>query len=78
MSALDRAAVMLAMIPRRPRSITVPALVEYLRDAGHVAHHRSVQRDLVVLARSLPLYVNRESKPYRWAWVHGACPWVRP
>jgi hypothetical protein len=76
-TSINRAAAILSLIPRRPRSITVRTLVGKLRDAGHVAHHRSVQRDLVVLARSLPLLVDRKSKPYRWGWsAVVSCPWV--
>lgn len=80
MSAVERVAVMMTLIPQRPASITVRSLVGRLSDAGFVAHHRSVQRDLVVVSRLMPgLIVESHRKPFRWSWSAVCrCPWVQP
>jgi hypothetical protein len=69
----DRQFLLLTAIPFAPKSITTDEVVLRLREAGHVAHRRTVQRDLRALSRLVALRTTQSSKPYRWQWA-GPCP----
>jgi hypothetical protein len=53
-------------------------LEQLLRAQGFVAHRRTIQRDLVALARVFPIRLDRRSKPYGWCWAEGAFPGPLP
>jgi arginine repressor len=67
-----RHAALLALLPFAPKTTTARELVARLRDQGFTVTRRSVQRELVVLARVLPIRVDATEKPYLWSW--SACP----
>jgi hypothetical protein len=69
----DRQLLVLISIPSAPRWVTTEDIVLRLHEAGHAAHKRSVQRDLLALSRLLPLRKCRPGKPYAWQWS-GPCP----
>lgn len=73
-STLLRQWHILKLLPPAPRRIDVARLEELLRDQGIVAHRRTIQRDLVWLARLFPIVVNERSRPYTWRWKDGAFP----
>lgn len=58
---------MLREIPRYPRRIGTPEILERLLAAGFDATLRTVQRDLIKLSASLPL-LGDDSKPQGWSW----------
>lgn len=58
---------MLREIPRYPRRIGTPEILERLLAAGFDATLRTVQRDLVKLSVALPL-LGDDSKPQGWSW----------
>lgn len=58
---------MLKSIPRAPRKIAAPALVEKLKSEGYEVSLRTVQRDLNKLSTVLPL-VSDQAKPQGWSW----------
>lgn len=58
---------MLREIPRYPRRIGTPEILERLHAAGFDTTLRTVQRDLVKLSASLPL-LGDDSKPQGWSW----------
>lgn len=58
---------MLREIPRYPRRIGTPEILERLLGAGFDATLRTVQRDLVKLSVALPL-LGDDSKPQGWSW----------
>ena len=58
---------MLREIPRFPRRIGTPDILERLLAAGFDATLRTVQRDLIKLSGSLPL-LGDDSKPQGWSW----------
>jgi hypothetical protein len=65
--------LVLQAIPRAPEFATTEDVVSRLRAAGHRAHKRSVQRDILALSLLLPLKRCRPGKPYAWQWS-GDCP----
>jgi len=67
-ATLDRQWTMLRLIPAEPQSITVAALVDGLRDAGHKATRRTVARDLHELSPRFPIVVDDSGKTHRWSW----------
>jgi hypothetical protein len=67
-----RLAALLALVPFAPRSATARELADGLRDRGFAITRRSVQRELVTLARAMPLRVDTTERPYLWSWC--ACP----
>jgi hypothetical protein len=69
----DRQLLVMLAVPPAPRFVTTDEVVTRLREAGHDAHKRSVQRDLLALSRVLPLRKSRPGKPYAWQWA-GPCP----
>jgi predicted DNA-binding transcriptional regulator YafY len=60
------------MVPKDPPRIDVATLERRLRDHGVVVHRRTIQRDLVELARVFPLVVDFREKPFGWRWADGA------
>jgi len=67
-SPLVRQWLVLAMLPRAPRSIDTAAIEARLRDRGLVVHRRTLQRDLVDLAALFPIEADEHTKPYAWRW----------
>lgn len=62
---------MLRSIPRYPRRIDAPTLVNKLQDLGMRVSLRTVQRDLNSLAQMFPLDFD-QSRPQGWWWRQGA------
>ena len=58
---------MLREIPRYPRRIGTPEILERLLAAGFDATLRTVQRDLIKLSATLPL-LGDDSRPQGWSW----------
>lgn len=73
-STLVRQWHMLSMLPRGPRRIDAATLAERLRAKGYDVHRRTIQRDLVELARLFPIVSDDRTKPYGWRWADGAEP----
>jgi predicted DNA-binding transcriptional regulator YafY len=63
---------MLRAIPRAPRKIEASRIKSQLEALGFETTLRTVQRDLVELARSFPLTCNETDRPYGWQWVKDA------
>lgn len=69
---LDRQWLMLRMIPRAPRKITVSELQRKLADSDFRVPVRTIQRDLIKLSGTFPLKDDSRSKPYGWSWIKDA------
>lgn len=72
MTQLVRQWLLLSMIPKAPPRIDAGTLAERLRDRGVRVHRRTIQRDLVELAKVFPLVADAREKPYGWRWADGA------
>ena len=80
-SAIVRQWHLLTLLPRGPGRIDTTTLEKRLRARGVVVHQRTIQRDLVELARVFPLVSDERAKPYAWGWADDAelvCPNARP
>jgi predicted DNA-binding transcriptional regulator YafY len=62
----------LALIPKTAPGIDVLTLEARLFASGVAVHRRTIQRDLVELAKVFPLVSVGEEKPYRWRWSDDA------
>ncbi len=67
-SAIVRQWHLLSLLPKAPRRVDARTLAARLRERGLVVHHRTVQRDLVELARVFPIVSDARTKPYGWRW----------
>lgn len=70
--ALERQWLMLRMIPRAPRKITVAEIQDRLRASDFDVPVRTIQRDLKKLSRMFALKDDNRSKPYGWSWMKDA------
>lgn len=70
--ALMRQWELLKLLPTRGNGRTAQELTILLRDAGHEASKRTVERDLQELQYLFPLLCNDRSIPYGWYWQPGA------
>jgi predicted DNA-binding transcriptional regulator YafY len=70
--SLKRQWILLRAIPRWPQTVDVATLVEHLCDERVPTTRRTVNRDLLELARDLPLYVDDSGKSFRWGWAKNA------
>ncbi|MDR1850226.1 MAG: WYL domain-containing protein [Zoogloeaceae bacterium] len=70
---LFRHLAMLRLIPRAPRSISAPELLEKLRAEQFEIDLRSLQRDLAGrLSLDFPLQCDERERPYRWSFPKDA------
>lgn len=69
---LSRQWELLKLLPARPPGVTAHILVGRLADSGFKVSKRTVERDLVELARLFPLQCNDKGTPYGWYWTPGA------
>ena len=67
-ATLQRRMLLLGMIPRQPRRVSAPALVEYLQARGLSTTLRTIERDLEALSGFLPLGRDERDRPYGWYW----------
>lgn len=60
---------MLCLIPKEPRTISTPELLNKLQDTGYHVDLRTVQRDLNMLSSShlFPISSTEGTKPLRWS-----------
>ena len=63
---------MLRHIPRYPYKITARVLKEKLSVDGFVISKRTIERDLIQLSLSFPLYQDDRDKQYGWSWQKDA------
>ena len=69
-TALQRRVRILQLIPRRSEStITVPRIIDLLREDGIEAEKRAVERDMVELTGDFPIDCIDTEKPYKWFWT---------
>lgn len=70
MDSIIRYLDMLTMIPKYPRSITAPQLLQRLQNAGYDVDLRTVQRDLIKLSdlSFTPIFHSGNTKPLQWSW----------
>jgi predicted DNA-binding transcriptional regulator YafY len=59
-------------LPKPPRKIDTAELAARLRESGVDATVRTIQRDLVELARVFPIVADGRAKPYGWRWSEDA------
>ena len=71
-SAIVRHWHLLSLVPPGPQRIDTSTLERRLRARGIDVHRRTIQRDLVELARVFPLVSDERTKPYGWGWAAGA------
>lgn len=71
-SQLVRQWRLLSLIPKTSPGIDVATLEARLFASGVAVHRRTIQRDLVGLAKVFPLIPLGEEKPYRWRWSDDA------
>jgi len=63
-----RCLTMLRMLPRAPRKIDTATVERRLCDEGYGVTRRTIQRDLHLLARTMPLFCD-EHRPAGWCWA---------
>lgn len=63
---------LLTLLPKGPRRVDSATLEARLRARGLEVHRRTIQRDLVELARVFPIVSDDRSKPYGWRWADDA------
>lgn len=69
-TAVQRRLRILQLIPRRSEStITVPRIIDLLREDGIEAEIRTVQRDLAELSRKYHITCDDDEKPHKWYWA---------
>ncbi len=71
-ATLQRRMLLLGMIPRQPRRVSAPALVEYLQARGLSTTLRTIERDLEALSLFLPLGRDERDRPYGRYWLSEA------
>ena len=71
-SAIERQWTLLALLPKPPRKIEAKSLLEALARRGFRTHLRTIQRDLLDLARVFPIVSDERQKPYGWRWSEDA------
>jgi predicted DNA-binding transcriptional regulator YafY len=70
--SIERQWIMLRSIPRYPQSVSATTVRTALLDAGYTTTRRTVERDLIELARRFALQVDDSTRPYRWSWMKNA------
>jgi predicted DNA-binding transcriptional regulator YafY len=80
MDSLLRYFDMLCLIPKQPKSISTPELLEKLQSTGYDVDLRTVQRDLIKISASplFPISSTEGTKPLRWFWVDNSSPMQFP
>lgn len=80
MDALLRYFDMLCLIPKAPKSISTPELLQQLQNTGYDIDLRTVQRDLIKLSASplFPIANTENTKPLRWFWIESSSPMQLP
>jgi hypothetical protein len=63
---------MLLALPRHPRKTTAREIRDRLAAQQFETTTRTVQRDLLELARVFPIAYDGRSKPYGWSWAKDA------
>lgn len=71
-STLSRQWELMKLLPSRLPGKTSSELRTNLVDAGYEVTKRTIERDLVDLAKTFSLLSNQSSKPYRWYWEKSA------
>ncbi|WP_018866207.1 MULTISPECIES: YafY family protein [unclassified Thioalkalivibrio] len=71
-ATLQRRMLLLGMIPRQPRRVSAPALVDHLQARGLPTTLRTIERDLEALSGFLPLGRDERDRPYGWYWLSEA------
>lgn len=71
-SALSRQIELLMRLPRFPNKVSASSMTEVLLDAGFSVSKRTVERDLIQLARQFPLVSDERSAPFGWSWSKNA------
>ena len=71
-ATLQRRLLLVGMIPRYPRKVTAPELVQRLPGRGIKTSLRTVERDLEALSGFMPLVCDEDSRPYGWSWMKDA------
>ncbi len=64
--------VMLQLVPRHPRKISVQTVHQRLEGHGYETTERTVQRDLIKLSKIFPLISDERDKPFGWSWAKDA------
>lgn len=68
-NAINRRLRILQLLPhKKDGMITVPRIIEILREDGIDAETRAVQRDMDELSCDFPINCDDTEKPYRWFW----------
>ena len=68
-TAIQRRLRILQLLPHRKEStITVPRIIDLLREDGIEAETRAVQRDMEELSLDFPISCIDTEKPYKWFW----------
>lgn len=63
---LHRMLALLMLIPRYPRRIATPTLLEKLKEQGYKPDVRTLQRNLLTLSEQFPISCDDSEKPHRW------------
>ncbi|WP_026333052.1 YafY family protein [Thioalkalivibrio sp. ALE18] len=71
-ATLQRRMLLLGMVPRQPRRVSAPELVERLQARGLDTTLRTIERDLESLSAFLPLGRDERDRPYGWYWLADA------
>ncbi|TQE98237.1 MAG: WYL domain-containing protein [Spiribacter salinus] len=71
-ATLQRRMLLLGMIPRQPRRVSAPDLVERIQTRGLSTTLRTIERDLEALSGFLPLGRDERDRPYGWYWLSEA------
>ena len=71
-ATLQRRMLLLGMVPRQPRRVSAPELVERLQARGLDTTLRTIERDLEALSAFLPLGRDERDRPYGWYWMADA------
>jgi predicted DNA-binding transcriptional regulator YafY len=64
--------VMLQLIPRSPRKVSVQIINKQLNVHGYETTDRTIQRDLIKLSKNFPLISDERDKPFGWSWSKDA------
>jgi predicted DNA-binding transcriptional regulator YafY len=74
MNLSRRQLCLLQLLPDAPKRIDCATLCGRLRARGFDGDERTLQRELVSMARELPLVSDDVNRPRGWSWAHGAAP----
>lgn len=74
--ALLRQWLILTALPTPPRKVDTSTLQRRLRARGIDVHRRTIQRDLLDLARVFPIVADERRKPYGWRWSTDVLSWL--